>query len=469
MSPRRTATLSLLVILASSSLAMGVVVTTIDELEQAVSAKAPVIELNAPAFVLRDYLQITHNCTFRPDASRSGIGGVTIDGNNLYRVIFANAGFVVGQNDTNNPLTFTRGAGSNVCVYSWAANTQITFYFTRFMNSFSSNGLSTLSGAYGLTAELYGCEASYNDYDGFNMHNMDSNMSPHVMILNNCTAIGNDPSRHGGAAGDGATAHNANQTLYINGGSYHDNGKSGMCMVGGSKCVIDQGAVFYDNNAVVTGLADLYVEANSWVEVREIASQQCTFRAKDVSEARLRGSGFDYDPNGGTYGVGLLNWVSPRATNQTLDLCEQDTYSHIVFEQVGDTNHDGDVDLTDLGNLAANYGITSGATWEQGDFDGDGDVDLCDLGTLASNYGYGVSTPMNFAADAAKLGLTGAKDSTTDESSKGSDTQNLSPVPGASCIPTAIVLMTCLGGAFVWLGSYGGQQRICRTTPRHRI
>jgi hypothetical protein len=124
----------------------------------------------------------------------------------------------------------------------------------------------------------------------------------------------------------------------------------------------------------------------------------------------------------------------------------------------GDTDHDGDVDLIDLGNLAGGYGLTGGATWEQGDFDGDGDVDLVDLGTLAGNYGYGVPAPLNFAADAAKMGLSDAKDLTPDESSKESDTEKLSPVPGASCIPTAIVLTMCLAGAFFWLGSYPGRK-----------
>ena len=52
----------------------------------------------------------------------------------------------------------------------------------------------------------------------------------------------------------------------------------------------------------------------------------------------------------------------------------------------GDTDHDGDADLADLGNLAGGYGLTSGATWEHGDFDGDGDIDLVDLGALAGNY-----------------------------------------------------------------------------------
>ena len=55
----------------------------------------------------------------------------------------------------------------------------------------------------------------------------------------------------------------------------------------------------------------------------------------------------------------------------------------------GDLDGDGDVDLSDLGALLANYGMTQGATYEQGDIDGDGDVDLSDLSALLANYGAG--------------------------------------------------------------------------------
>jgi alkaline phosphatase len=57
----------------------------------------------------------------------------------------------------------------------------------------------------------------------------------------------------------------------------------------------------------------------------------------------------------------------------------------------GDANGDGIVDVGDLGILAANYGMTSGATRTMGDFNGDGLVDTGDLGILAAKYGYGTS------------------------------------------------------------------------------
>ena len=53
----------------------------------------------------------------------------------------------------------------------------------------------------------------------------------------------------------------------------------------------------------------------------------------------------------------------------------------------GDLNYDGRVDLSDLAELIAHYGMTSGASWEDGDLTGDGAVDLTDLATLLGSYG----------------------------------------------------------------------------------
>jgi hypothetical protein len=54
---------------------------------------------------------------------------------------------------------------------------------------------------------------------------------------------------------------------------------------------------------------------------------------------------------------------------------------------LGDLDGDGDVDLSDLAIVLANYGTTEGATYQDGDLDGDGDVDLADLAALLANYG----------------------------------------------------------------------------------
>jgi hypothetical protein len=55
----------------------------------------------------------------------------------------------------------------------------------------------------------------------------------------------------------------------------------------------------------------------------------------------------------------------------------------------GDADYDGDVDVSDLGTLATNYGLTADQRWTHGDFDRDEDVDVSDLGMLATNYGTG--------------------------------------------------------------------------------
>ncbi len=58
-----------------------------------------------------------------------------------------------------------------------------------------------------------------------------------------------------------------------------------------------------------------------------------------------------------------------------------------VITLLGDLDFDNDVDLSDLAQLLANYGMMEGATYEDGDLDGDGDVDLSDLAALLANYG----------------------------------------------------------------------------------
>jgi hypothetical protein len=64
----------------------------------------------------------------------------------------------------------------------------------------------------------------------------------------------------------------------------------------------------------------------------------------------------------------------------------------IKYTWSGDSNLDGKVDVTDLGNLALAWNGT-GQQWRTGDFNYDGNVNVSDLYLLAQNWQQGVSTP----------------------------------------------------------------------------
>jgi hypothetical protein len=63
----------------------------------------------------------------------------------------------------------------------------------------------------------------------------------------------------------------------------------------------------------------------------------------------------------------------------------------------GDADGNGAVNVSDLSLLAANYGVTSEATWAMGDFNNDGAVNVSDLSLLAANYGTGSSSVLDWS------------------------------------------------------------------------
>jgi len=108
------------------------------------------------------------------------------------------------------------------------------------------------------------------------------------------------------------------------------------------------------------------------------------------------------------------------------------------------------VDVSDLGILAANYGLAAGATWSQGDFNHDSKVDVSDLGILAANYGTGRS--LGFHADAAAFGLTvgdglAKKEATPGTSALGCGSGGLPLVAGVVIMG---VLLVCPAGIRIW-------------------
>jgi glucose/arabinose dehydrogenase len=114
----------------------------------------------------------------------------------------------------------------------------------------------------------------------------------------------------------------------------------------------------------------------------------------------------------------------------------------VKFTYVGDSNLDGQVDITDLGNLATAW-QTSGV-WTDGDFDYSSFIDITDLGLLATNWQAGVgeplkstgSDPLAFEQAIASLGLPGA------------------PVPE----PAAALVLLGLSSSFVTTSRRRGQR-----------
>jgi hypothetical protein len=80
----------------------------------------------------------------------------------------------------------------------------------------------------------------------------------------------------------------------------------------------------------------------------------------------------------------------------------------IKYTYAGDANLDGQVDITDLGNLATAW--QTAGPWTSGDFDYNNFVDITDLGMLATNWQQGVGSPLRPGAPSlsealASLGL----------------------------------------------------------------
>ncbi|MEX2187238.1 MAG: LamG-like jellyroll fold domain-containing protein [Pirellulales bacterium] len=80
-----------------------------------------------------------------------------------------------------------------------------------------------------------------------------------------------------------------------------------------------------------------------------------------------------------------------------------------------DSNADGVVDLSDVVNVQAHLGTTSGATLADGDLDGDGDVDRADVALLARNFGRSLAS-QGAAAEALVVGRATSRIAPEDDS-----------------------------------------------------
>jgi autotransporter-associated beta strand protein len=76
------------------------------------------------------------------------------------------------------------------------------------------------------------------------------------------------------------------------------------------------------------------------------------------------------------------------------------------YTLLGDTNLDGTVNVSDLSNLAGNFGKTTGGTWVGGDMDYNNTVNVADLSDLASNFGSSLASGLGSATAIAAVAAT---------------------------------------------------------------
>jgi len=121
-----------------------------------------------------------------------------------------------------------------------------------------------------------------------------------------------------------------------------------------------------------------------------------------LQDGRLRSSAFTASKNLGYGDNAVLNKSSFGGVTV-------DASSVLVkYTWGGDSNLDGQVDVTDLGALATSW--QTSAPWTGGDFNYDGFVDVSDLGILATNWQKGVGGPLgrqSFDEALATVGLGG--------------------------------------------------------------
>ncbi|NLE30470.1 MAG: hypothetical protein GX629_12455 [Phycisphaerae bacterium] len=156
-------------------------------------------------------------------------------------------------------------------------------------------------------------------------------------------------------------------------------------------------------------ICDKYADSFGMKSENMLQNKYNDWRQIGVHKLAMHPADFDGDGTFSSSDIDLLfvqvrNGLNDPAFDLTGDdLVDQSDMDVLVLtlcrSRYGDANGDGEVNVGDLGILAANYG-GSEKNWSMGDFNGDGEVNVGDLGILAANYG---SSGSSFAADYAKV------------------------------------------------------------------
>jgi len=148
----------------------------------------------------------------------------------------------------------------------------------------------------------------------------------------------------------------------------------------------------YFLDLTASGNADrLLVEINSndgegvWTEIaRHDSNGGVAWWHNEITQAELDAAGVELTS------TMKIRFTANDDDPQSIVEAAVDAFKILAFvcddECLGDLDGDDDIDLADLSQLLAHYGLT-GMTYEDGDLDEDGDVDLSDLSALLAVYG----------------------------------------------------------------------------------
>ncbi|MGA2502429.1 MAG: PEP-CTERM sorting domain-containing protein, partial [Tepidisphaeraceae bacterium] len=126
-------------------------------------------------------------------------------------------------------------------------------------------------------------------------------------------------------------------------------------------------------------------------------------------------------------GLGKTTWGGHTVTTSA---------ALIGYTYLGDANLDGTVDIADFGLLRANFGASSGVTWDMGDFTYDGTVDINDFGRLRAAFGDSLPA---VATPSAPAGLAAVQP-------RGLSGHGAVPEPGTWVLLAGGLLTACTAG-----------------------
>jgi hypothetical protein len=223
-----------------------------------------------------------------------------------------------------------------------------------------------------------------------NVGNLFGPVSP---TLTNCSIVGNYASQVGGMfTQNHGEPHAINCILWGNSDltGQHEAVQASGCVTIVDYCCI-QGLTGELGGVGNIGDAPLLMDADGADDiagtldddVRLMPSSPCTDAGDNLSVPADVTTDLDGNPRF-VDDEGMLDSGNPPGGAPIVDIGAYEFQGTTCF---GDIDGDNDIDIGDLSQLLANYGMTSGAAYTDGDLDRDGDVDLSDLSALLAVYG----------------------------------------------------------------------------------